>query len=204
MPGGTSPSALRVSRTKKYTSAQWERSWTQKRKEILLDLVNLRVDSCAVFPRRFPDLDVSVLQSDDRVLLTYRDRLRQFWCGDDPAYYLAHWISRPAPYPTGTWAVTCWADGTYGISPNYSVLSLSLAIGASEWTGKMAICSNPNCPQPYFLRGRKTQRFCNRPACIAYGQREHKRNWWNEHGEHWRQKQLRTAKRGGKKKGGGQ
>src|SRR5262245_62070011 len=36
---------------------------------------------------------------------------------------------------------------------------------------KMTKCANPDCPSPYFLRHKKTQRFCDRPACIAYGQR---------------------------------
>src|SRR5262249_9374572 len=55
---------------------------------------------------------------------------------------------------------------------------------------KMTKCANPDCPSPYFLRHKKTQRFCDRPACLAYGQRIHKLNWWREHGE-----QKRVARR---------
>src|ERR1700687_3352426 len=70
----------------------------------------------------------------------------------------------------------------------------------------MAVCGNPECPSPYFLKARKTQRFCDRPACSAYGQREHKRKWWSEHGEEWKQKRemvrqsrARKQRRGGRK-----
>jgi hypothetical protein len=68
----------------------------------------------------------------------------------------------------------------YWVAPNYSILPLSLAIGVSELRPKMAVCANPECPQPYFFKGRITQRYCDRPACVIYAQREHKKKWWRE------------------------
>jgi len=51
----------------------------------------------------------------------------------------------------------------------------------------MAVCEKPSCSQKYFLKGRSTQRFCDREVCAAYGQRQDKLNWWNEN-----RKKLKT------------
>ena len=59
---------------------------------------------------------------------------------------------------------------------------------------KMTKCANPECPTPYFLRHKKRQRFCDRLACLAYGQRIHKLNWWREHGEKGRAARLKKLK----------
>lgn len=42
-------------------------------------------------------------------------------------------------------------------------------------------CGNPECPAPYFLAKKSSQRFCSE-VCAQGAQREAKRNWWNEHG----------------------
>ena len=46
---------------------------------------------------------------------------------------------------------------------------------------KLHYCGNPECPAPYFLAKKSSQRFCSE-VCAQAGQREAKRNWWNEHG----------------------
>lgn len=187
---------------KKLVRTEAERFWAKRRKEILLELVSLRDDSCARFRRRFPMLNVSVHKEDEEIL-KFRNVLQQLWRGDVRTFaVVASWV-RYAQLQH-TWTVGTWADGTLSVQPNYCLFPLCLAIAASEWGGKMTTCANPDCPQPYFLKGRKTQRFCDRPACIAYGQREHKRNWWSEHGEAWKRKQGKNVspKGSSQKKGG--
>ena len=44
--------------------------------------------------------------------------------------------------------------------------------------GKTAICANPNCPTPYFIRQRKSQKYCEQGPCVEQAQREQKRLWW--------------------------
>lgn len=44
--------------------------------------------------------------------------------------------------------------------------------------GKTATCANPDCPNPYFIRRRKTQKYCEAGPCVAQAQREQKREWW--------------------------
>ncbi len=43
---------------------------------------------------------------------------------------------------------------------------------------RTAICINRKCPRPYFIRRRKTQKYCEAGPCLARAQREQKREWW--------------------------
>lgn len=50
----------------------------------------------------------------------------------------------------------------------------------------MRRCENSDCPAPYFIAKRRTQKFCSE-VCAAPAQREYKNAWWREHGKEWRQ-----------------
>jgi hypothetical protein len=52
---------------------------------------------------------------------------------------------------------------------------------------RMRRCGNPDCPAPYFIGGRRSQRYCG-DACSLPAQREFKRTWWREHGSNSRGK----------------
>jgi hypothetical protein len=50
--------------------------------------------------------------------------------------------------------------------------------------GKTAICANPDCHSPYFIRKRRTQKYCTSGPCTEQAQREQKRLWWERnHGK---------------------
>lgn len=49
------------------------------------------------------------------------------------------------------------------------------------------VCSNPECPAPFFFRRKRRQRYCSE-SCSGVGQREAKRRWWTAHGGDWREK----------------
>lgn len=126
----------------------------------------------------------------DNALLELRDELQTLWRGEglpgqsiqdsDIAFKWLHKLNRRGPI----WSVTYnMAEGLLFFQPDWEIPLPSVAIGVSEWGSKMAVCANPDCPQKYFLKGRKTQQFCDRPACSEYGQRAHKRKWWSEHGK---------------------
>jgi hypothetical protein len=165
-------------RTKKRCHAESERFWAKLRREILLELVNVD-DSCNQFRKRYPMLDVSV-NKDDSAILRFRDDLREIWVSGNNTILHA-WIKYLRSQNLHSWVVGTWADGTPSVQPNYLLLPLSLAIAVSEWRSKMCVCGNPECPQKYFLKGRRTQRFCDRWSCSAYGQRQHKLRWWKAH-----------------------
>jgi hypothetical protein len=172
-----------------------------KRRETVLALANLQDGSHEIFSKQFQgdyeaeDLKSFTVPAGFRIY-QYRDSLRKIWEGDHQATanLVSDWVkqaNKRAPYRTEVHTNT--REQTVFVLPNYSILPLSLALGVSNLWPKMAVCGNPKCPNRYFLKGRRTQRFCDRPACAAYGQREHKRIWWNKYGVEWKQKWGRKA-----------
>ena len=169
--------------------------------ETLLELANLRDDGSERFLRKFKGYyaaeDIRALTNTGQLkIYEYRDVLRKIWAGDGhvAANAVSDWIIETNKrQPFRAMVSSDHTGTTVHVEPNYSILPLSLALGVSELWPKMAICGNPAC-RSYFFKGRNTQRFCDRGACTAYGQREHKKKWWNEHGAEWKQK--RDAKKG--------
>jgi hypothetical protein len=53
---------------------------------------------------------------------------------------------------------------------------------AVEVADRMRRCGNPDCPAPYFIGRRRSQRYCS-DACSLPAQRESKRKWWRDHGD---------------------
>lgn len=187
---------------KKRLRAHGERVAERIRREMVLDLANLSDDACGLFRKRFEWFIPGV---DDSALLQHRDLLRKFWSGDDEyeasrreffrVGLLHSWLHQACQNPQRLWTIGTYGDGTCSVRPTDSLLPLSLALAASELTATMGICGNPDCPQKYFLKGRSTQRFCDRPACSAYGQRQHKLKWWDAHKSELRAKPKRSKKR---------
>ena len=56
------------------------------------------------------------------------------------------------------------------------------------------LCANSNCPAPYFIADKTTQRCCSE-SCAEVLQRAYKLRWWKEHGSERRRKRSR-GKRG--------
>lgn len=167
-----------------------ERDWKRIRLETLLELANLPDFESDRFIGKIGKRHY-YLDSFRWNPLKYRDELRKIWSGDhsDLDRILNDWIQQAAgkrPFHVFT--------GRYcTVIPAYDMFPLALAFGVSELLPKMAVCENPECSNRYFIRARKTQRFCEIPACAAYGQREHKRKWWSEHGEKWKQDRIRNS-----------
>jgi hypothetical protein len=74
-----------------------------------------------------------------------------------------------------------------------------LLLEAIRSADRMRVCGSTECPAPYFIASRRSQRFCC-DACSLPAQREYKRRWWNEHGAVWQAKRKKTQ-RGKKAKG---
>jgi hypothetical protein len=64
---------------------------------------------------------------------------------------------------------------------------------------KTAVCENPDCPAPYFIRKRKTQKFCEAGPCVEYGARLRANKWWKAHGNEWRDTKRQKSNRKGKR-----
>jgi hypothetical protein len=55
------------------------------------------------------------------------------------------------------------------------------------------VCKNPNCPAPYFVARKATQRYCS-DKCAEVFQQEWKRKWWAQHGNEWRRGKAKAKK----------
>ena len=58
-------------------------------------------------------------------------------------------------------------------------------------TGKTGVCANPECPAPYFLKSRKTQKICEAGECVAWAQRNYALKWWRENESKASKKKLK-------------
>jgi hypothetical protein len=66
--------------------------------------------------------------------------------------------------------------------------------------GKIVVCGNPDCPAPYFVAKRRTQKFCESGACTDYAHRQYALKWWNAEGKARRELQAKDGARKGKKR----
>jgi len=67
--------------------------------------------------------------------------------------------------------------------------------GLFHQSARAKVCGNSECPAPYFIANKPTQRYCSE-ACAEVFQREWKRRWWTEHGA----KRRRAGKRSTRKR----
>lgn len=153
------------------------RLWNTKvRDKQMLDLANLNEDGCAKFLNNRPWLK----PEPDSRLLVLRDQLRGVWGHASAAAYidgiLRLWLGGEQAKDEPPAFI--FFDPLATIAPNPANLRVTLAFGVIDNFQKLGVCGNPKCPRPYFLRSRAGQQFCNRKACLSYGQREHKLRWW--------------------------
>jgi hypothetical protein len=68
---------------------------------------------------------------------------------------------------------------------------ISLLFVLDESSGKTGVCANPSCMAPYFIKERRTQKFCKAPLCMAYAARIYTQRWWDSGGKQQRAKQRK-------------
>lgn len=61
--------------------------------------------------------------------------------------------------------------------------------------GKIGVCENPGCPAPYFLKGRRDQKYCELGPCTEYAHRQYALKWWREKGQRRRAKKRKSQGR---------
>jgi hypothetical protein len=60
--------------------------------------------------------------------------------------------------------------------------------------GKTARCANPDCPAPFFLKSRRTQKICEAGDCVVWAQRRYALKWWHENQAKGATKKVREGK----------
>ena len=184
---------------------------TKQARDLLLELVNLRVlDPVSVtrFQKRFGHLmptfyfagtlAASVNRSpaiEENRILILKARLEDMWKSPDERtkqYYFFRLV--------GTVAFSANEDGSVGWEQREA---LPVATPFEKAVQSLARahthrCQNPDCPAPYFLATRRTQKYCEK-KCAEYGQREAKKRWWAKQGREWRETRQQS-RRGAKKR----
>jgi hypothetical protein len=95
----------------------------------------------------------------------FQDVLRSAWKGDDKSI---HAIQNRAGYLSPLWM------GTQKIQIAVDDLQqlLCLLFLRDRAAGKIAVCANPDCPAPFFVRSRKGQRFCTHKCAVLINVRK--------------------------------
>jgi hypothetical protein len=88
-----------------------------------------------------------------------------------------------------------WSESGFRLAPRD--LNDLVWLTLLQHSSHLAICANREggCVTPYFLRRKPAYKYCS-DACAKPAQRAFKLQWWNEHGEKWRQKRLRKKTKG--------
>jgi len=66
--------------------------------------------------------------------------------------------------------------------------------GLFRQSARAKVCCNLECPAPYFIASKPTQRYCSE-ACAEVFQRQWKRRWWAEHGARRRRSGKRSRRK---------
>lgn len=144
-------------------------------------LVNLRDEPAAIkaFTDRYEstDQDPGLLRSDTFAVVV-RDWFRKAWTGDEEGM---KWVQEKLNRQSYAIAVE---NRQVTMNPKSLFGTMSLLFMRDYAAGKTAVCANPDCHSPYFIKKRKTQIYCTSGPCTDQAQREQKRLWWERnHGK---------------------
>jgi hypothetical protein len=188
----------------------------ESRKRLLFDLANLRPvhlqagdPACAQFWKRWPYFP----RERTEALLGLCDELRKVWRPDttltEKRTILQRWLGEMPKIlaPQQGFAGLAEAEKPLLVTLRRdepiipASLRASLVWGVSSECSRFAYCANKDCPHPYFLRERRTQRYCSED-CAEPAQKKFKRDWWAEHGDKWRRKHKKRKAKKSRKRGG--
>jgi hypothetical protein len=156
--------------------------------------VNLQDDEASIqaFARRWGPVSHAPLM--DAAKLGFRNTLRSAWRGDAGALKeVQDWINRYM------FTSLKFSDGRIEMAPEDLLGTIFLLFLRDHFAGKTAICANPNCAQPFFVKSKSKQKLCELRECAAYAQRQYALKWWNEVGKKEREKRQKKARSKGRK-----
>lgn len=138
-----------------------------------------------------PDPDIFDLMSkplNERtqlVVLKFRDVLRRAWIGDSCSLNIVELLAQMNAKITAT------ENGRIELVIDDTLGAASILFLREFAAGRLGMCANPQCPSPYFVRSRRTQKFCDVPACMVYSHRVSANNYWSRN----REKELAKSKK---------
>lgn len=125
-----------------------------------------------------------------------RDVLRRIWRSDEDAndyVKLLLYSSEMSPHRVEF----NWKRGEIVYQPQDNFERAVYALFRNSGLAK--VCENADCPAPYFIARRRTQRYCGEDCALVF-QKQWKKNWWGKTGSKLRKRQ-RAKKRKAKKEG---
>ncbi len=146
------------------------------REQWLVDIANWRRDAWQ--RRSFPPESISKMQM-------LRDDLRELW---SPQTSRARWQSILEKWRKVHGGFAELAERLRQLDLRQQLIHAVLAE-----QHRFAICANyPKCQRPYFLRRKRTQRYCS-DICARSQEREDKKRWWANEGSRWRKRWIKTS-----------
>jgi hypothetical protein len=88
-----------------------------------------------------------------------------------------------------------WRRASFVFHPHNEMQAACYALLLNS--NRARFCANPDCPAPYFIAKRTTQRYCS-PDCLKPFQKQWKLDWWNREGKTRRTKASANSRKGGK------
>src|ERR1700687_5652814 len=143
-----------------WTQARDERAWKLQRRATLEGLANLSDTGVKHFMGKMTgpgDYDLRSFRFRVDDLFNFRKKLRKIWSGDREGMEstILCWLEQAGKSPS--WLplpskVSGHGRRSWRVYPNPGNFPLALALGVSELESRMAVCGNPECPSPYFLK----------------------------------------------------
>ena len=151
-------------------------------------------EAVAAFVRRWGPIVAPGLgdEHDLKVTRAFRDGLRAAWAGNKDA------VARVQKNVANLRATITVTGARVEIVPAEQWLTAYLLFIQDQHAGKTAVCANPDCVAPYFIRKRRTQKFCEAGPCVGYGARQRSNKWWHTHGDEWRESKQQKSNKGRK------
>jgi hypothetical protein len=118
--------------------------------------------------------------------LELQQRLRDAWRGDEAA--LQYIRNSVTDHMATTWE---FRRGRIEVAADDLWSTVCILFLCDHAVHKTAICANPDCQSPYFIKKRATQKYCESGPCTEYAQRQYALKWWNRTGKQIRSKQAR-------------
>jgi hypothetical protein len=119
-------------------------------------------------------------------IVLLRNTLRSAWVGGPDAGRQMEQLLGLRPFvgelldDPSTCVSVDWRRACLGFLPRNEFQAACYALLEKSRFAKY--CANPDCPAPYFVAHRSTQRYCS-PDCLKPFQKQTKLDWWNREGK---------------------
>jgi hypothetical protein len=112
-----------------------------------------------------------------QTVFEFRDSLRQAWRGDPKALRKITHVVQMGLAQTGTKLISN-KKGQLELTADNPLAIACILFLRDFGAGRLALCANPSCTSPFFVRSRRTQKFCDVPACMVYSHRLSANKHW--------------------------